>query len=252
MSGALAGWRGVLRALMCGVAALVFTAFAHAGERLQVTDPYIELHTGPGRGYPVFFVAAREEWIEIELRHTDWYRVRAAGGQVGWVHRTQLTTTLTEAGVPKGLRDIALDDYLQRRMDFGASWGRFSSEPMLKLWGTYRLAETLSVEFDLGQVQGVYSGTDFWNVNLVSEPWADRRLSPFFAIGLGKFRNVPNASLVGAITTSAKLADASAGLRYHVSDRFVLRADYTLYTAYVSEVQTREFKAWTVGLGFFF
>ena len=52
-------------------------------ERLQVTDPYLELRTGPGRGYPIFFVAERNEWVEIELRYTDWYRVRTAGGKVG-------------------------------------------------------------------------------------------------------------------------------------------------------------------------
>ena len=54
-------------------------------ERVQVTDPFIELHTFPGRGYPVFYVAARGEWISIELRHTDWYKVRTATGKVGWV-----------------------------------------------------------------------------------------------------------------------------------------------------------------------
>jgi uncharacterized protein YraI len=52
---------------------------------LQIADPYIELRTGPGRGYPVFFVAARDEWIEIELRHTDWFSVRTEGGKLGWV-----------------------------------------------------------------------------------------------------------------------------------------------------------------------
>ena len=57
------------------------------GRARQVTDPYIELRTGPGRGYPVFFVAARGEWIDIELRHTDWFHVRTDGGKVGWVHR---------------------------------------------------------------------------------------------------------------------------------------------------------------------
>ena len=103
----------VLAAMLAVLAPLA----SHAAdtERVQITDPYIELHTGPGRGYPVFFVAAREEWIEIELRHTDWYKVRTAGGKVGWVHRTQLETTLTEHGGKKAFRDIALDDYLRRR-----------------------------------------------------------------------------------------------------------------------------------------
>ena len=42
---------------------------------------------------------------------------------------------------------------------------------MLKLWASYRLSETLSIEGTLGQVQGVFSGTDFWHVNVLVEPW---------------------------------------------------------------------------------
>jgi len=221
-------------------------------ERVQVTDPYIELRTGPGRGYPVFFVAERQEWIEIELRNTDWYRVRTAGGKVGWVQRGQLETTLTVAGGAKTFRDVALDDYLKRRLEMGAAWGLFKSEPMLKLWAGYRLGEGLRAEATLGQVQGVYSGTDFWHVNLSTEPWADQRWSPFFAIGLGKFKNLPNASLVGAVTTDSNLANASVGLRWHLNDRFILRADYTLYTAFTSDISTGEYNAFTLGMSFFF
>lgn len=223
-----------------------------ATERLQVTDPYLELRTGPGRGYPVFFVAARNEWIAIELRHTDWYKVRTDGGKVGWVNRRQLQTTLTAAGERKSFRDILLDDYLGRRVQLGAAWGRFKSEPMLKLWTSYRLSETLSVEGTLGQVQGVFSGTDFWHIDLLAEPWSDRRFSPFVGIGMGKFKNFPNLSLVGAATTDAKLANATLGVRYHLSDRFVLRADYALYTAFLSDTRTTEYRAFSAGLSFFF
>jgi hypothetical protein len=110
----------------------------------------------------------------------------------------------------------------------------------------------LSVEATLGQVQGLFSGTDFWHVNLLSEPWSDQRLSPFFGIGFGKFRNIPNASLVGAFTTDAKLANAAVGARYHLTDRFVLRADYSIYTALLSDTRSTEYRAVTIGLSFFF
>jgi hypothetical protein len=241
--------------------ALVFllgaaAAGAHAQglkvERVQVTDPYIELRTGPGRGYPVFFVAAKSEWIQIELRFTDWYKVRTSGDKLGWVHRQQLETTLTEAGGKKTFRDLVLDDYLGRRVQMGAAWGRFKSEPMLKVWASYKFSDTLSIEADLGQVQGVFSGTDFWHFNLVAEPWSDKRLSPFFGIGFGKFKNFPNLSLVGALPTNAKLANAGVGLRYHLSDRFVVRADYSLYTAFLADTRSAEYKAFTAGLSFFF
>lgn len=235
-----------------GAGSIAHAADPPTTERVRVADPYLELHTGPGRGYPVFFVVAREGWVEIELRHTDWYKVRSAEGKIGWVHRRQLARTLTEAGGGKTFRDIAVDDYLARRVEFGAGWGRFKSEPMIKVWTAYRLTETLNAEATVGQVQGVFSGTDFWHVNLGAEPWGDKRLSPYFSIGFGKFTNIPNPSLVSATPTDAKLANASLGVRYYLNDRFVLRADYSIYTAFVADTRSTEYRAISAGLSFFF
>ncbi len=248
----LARWLAPACVIMCAIGYAPAPAAAASTEPLVVTDPYLELRTGPGRGFPIYFVAARDERVEILLRHTDWYKVRTAGGKEGWVHRKQLENTLTDAGTKKTFREIALDDYLQRRLELGAAWGRFKSEPMLKVWTAYRLSDTLSVEGTIGQVQGVFSGTDFWHVNLNAEPWSDRRLSPFFAIGFGNFKNIPNASLVGAVTTDAKLANGAIGLRFHLTDRFVARVDYSIYTAYIAETRTGEYRAVTAGLSFFF
>src|SRR4029453_8919744 len=100
-------------------------AAAASPDRLQVAEPSLELRTGPGRGYPVFFVAARGEWIEIELRHTDWYRVRTEGGKAGWVTRRQLETTLPAGGGRKTFRDVLIDDYLGRKVQLGFGWGHF-------------------------------------------------------------------------------------------------------------------------------
>lgn len=254
---ALGAWLATLAAALLA-ALLLFTtpAIAQVSERVQVADPFLEMRTGPGRGYPVHHVAARGERVTIELRATDWYKVRTdsdtGNDKTGWVHRSQLERTLTEAGVPKSFRDTALDDYLVRRLQFGAAAGRFKSEPMLKIWGSYRFSDTLSVEGTIGQVQGVFSGTDFWHANLLSEPWSDQRLSPFFGIGVGKFKNLPNLSLVGAQPTNANLANATIGVRYYLTDRFVLRGDYSMYTAYVSDLRSQEFKAVTAGISFFF
>jgi hypothetical protein len=188
----------------------------------------------------------------VELRYTDWYKVRTEGGKLGWVHRSQLVNTFTEAGGQKTFRDIALDDYLSRKVQLGAAWGRFKREPMLKLWTSYRLSETLSIEGTVGQVQGTFSGTDIWHINLMTEPWSDQRFSPFFAIGVGRFKNLPNQTLVSALPTDAKLSNASVGVRYYLTDRFIVRADYTLYTAFVGDTRTGEYRAKTIGLAFFF
>ena len=255
---------GLLCLTVLALAALGFSMPAHAAdaapttterpdqELVQVTDPYIELRTGPGRGYPVFFVAAKGESIGIELRHTDWFKVRTAGGKLGWVERKQLETTLTAGGGTKTFRDLAVDDYLRRRVDLGAAWGVFNSEPMLKIWTGYKMSDTLSAELAVGQVQGTYSGTNFWQVNVMAEPWSDKRFSPFFGIGVGRFSNFPNLSLVDAVPTNANLANATLGARYYLTDRFLVRLDYTLYTVFVSDKNTSEYSAFTAGLSFFF
>jgi hypothetical protein len=214
-------------------------------ERVTVTDPYIEIRTGPGPRLP--------DLLRRRARRAD--RHRAAphrlvprphrGGKVGWVHRGQLETTLTAAGQQKSFRDVLVDDYLSRKLQIGFGYGQFKSEPMLKVWGSYRLSETLSIEATLGQVQGVFSGTDFWHVNLLAEPWSDQRPVAVLRHRRRALRNFPNLSLVDAETTSANLANAGVGVRYYLTDRFVLRADYSLYTVFVNDAKTKEYGAWS-------
>jgi uncharacterized protein YraI len=241
--------------LLTWLVALLLAAWggaAAAGEKVQVTDPFIELRTGPGRGYPIFHVAERDEWIEIKLRHTDWFQVRTYDGKEGWVSRQQLETTLTQIGTQTRFRDIFVDEYLKRRIELGVAYGHFKSDPMEKLWVSYNFTDTLAVEATGGQVQGVFSGTDLWHVNLLVEPFSDWRLSPFFGVGLGRMSNIPNASLVAAARTSANIADATVGLQLHLADRFIARLDYTQYLAYISDHRTDHYRAVTIGLGFFF
>ncbi len=240
-----------LAAAVLGMACAA-VAQAQDFERVQVADAFIEMHTFPGRGYPIHHVAARHEWVTIELRHTDWFKVRTDKGIVGWVPRAQLEKTLTADGRPKSFRDVLVDDYLARRVELGANIGRFKGEPMLKFWTAYRASDALGVELAFGQVQGVFSGTDFWHLNLTVEPWSDQRLSPYLAVGLGKFNNIPNASLVDATPVNAKLGNAGIGVRWHITDRFVARADWTLYSAFVADTRSLEYRAVSAGLSFFF
>ena len=221
-------------------------------ERVEVADPFLELHSGPGRGYPVFHVATKGERVSILLRHTDWFQVRTDKGIEGWVARMQMQATLLATGAQPSFRDRLLDDDAARRFEFGGAFGRFKGEPMLKLHAAYRLGDAFRVEGTLGQVQGLYSGTDFWHLSLHSEPWAQQRLSPVLGIGLGRFRNLPNTSLVGTAPTDTHMALVSLGLRWQLSSRFLLRADYSLHTAYLDSRRTGEYRAVSGGVSFFF
>ena len=49
---------------------LLTPAVSGAREYLQlfVAQPYLELHTGPGRGYPVFHVVPRDASVNVQLQ----------------------------------------------------------------------------------------------------------------------------------------------------------------------------------------
>ena len=55
---------------------------------VAVADPYLEMHTGPGRGYPIFHVVDRGENVSIVMQRTDWYFIRAENGTEGWVEHS--------------------------------------------------------------------------------------------------------------------------------------------------------------------
>jgi hypothetical protein len=230
-------------------------AQATGGERpfrVQVTEPYIEFHTSPGRGFPVFFVAARQEWITILLRHTDWYKVRSSGGKEGWVTREQLASTLTEDGQRMSFRDPSLEDYLQRRFDVGVGYGASNTASMIRGWAGVRVSDTLSLEFSSAKVQAASSDTNIWHLNVLAEPWSDQRLSPYVGVGIGRYHYVPGKSLVDQTIYDSKLGVATLGARYHLAGRLALRVEYSLYTAFVSDSRTRGYQALTAGLSLFY
>jgi len=41
-------------------------------------------------------------------------------------------------------------------------------------------------------------------------------------------------------------------VRYHLTDRFLVQADYSLYTAFVADTHSAEYRAFTLGIAFFF
>lgn len=244
----LAGWG------FCALLTLVvYPALAdESNERVLVADPYLELHTGPGRGYPIFDIAERGERVEILRRHTDWFKVRTARGKEGWVSRLQMEATLTEAGEKKTFRDVLFDDYLSRRMEFGFSLGELRHDPLLSAYAGYRLHENFIVEFTIAQSTGDFSTTSLYYVSLVSQPFPDSRWSPFFALGAGRFTNAPKSTLVSAIETKGGLANAGLGLRYYVTRQFFLNVEAKRHVALINYNSTDYYNEFSAGAAFFF
>lgn len=68
------------------------------GVSVTMTASYIDIHTGPGRGYPVFHVAEKYDTLRLIKRRTDWYKVATTDGKTGWVPRAKLESALSADG----------------------------------------------------------------------------------------------------------------------------------------------------------
>lgn len=221
-------------------------------QTLKIVDPYIELHTGPGRGYPIFHVVERHQWIEVIKRRTDWFKVRTDREVTGWVRREQMERTLTVAGVPKSFRDVIYDDFLHRRVEFGISSGEFDSDPIFSARLAYKFTENVALELQYSKVAGKLSSSDIYAVNLVSIPFPNWRVSPHFTVGYGRFENEPKGALIQDESTEDDLANLGIGARYYLTREFFLRADFRRYIVLSEDDRNDEFDEISAGVSFFF
>ena len=229
---------------------------AAAAERppreVTIADPYIELHTGPGRGYPVFFVAERGEQIALLKRRTEWFKVEAARGQEGWVHFEQLTTTLDLDGEPFDLPALGFNDYTGRRWEVGALYGDFGGANVIAAYGSRSFTPNLSGELWISQALGRFSDSTMATVNIVHLMYPEWRASPYFTLGAGMINTEPKATLVATTDRTDSVAQAGAGVRMYLTRRFVFRAEYKAHVVFTSRDDNEEVREWKAGLSFFF
>ena len=221
-------------------------------QSVLVDDPYIELHTGPGRGYPIFYVAERGEEVAILKRRTDWYKIRVPRGAEGWVNRDQMEQTLQLNGEEWDVPGFTLGDYAGRRWEVGALYGDFGGANVVSAYGAFSLTQNMSVEMSLSDVLGRFSNSTMFNANVVHMFFPEWRASPFFTLGAGVINTDPKGTIVATSDRTDNLAHAGAGVRMYVTRRFVFRAEYKTYVVFTSRNDNEEIREWKAGFSFFF
>jgi uncharacterized protein YgiM (DUF1202 family) len=242
--------------LVLSLCQFVIAGSAAGAERqpreVEIDDPYIELHTGPGRGYPVFFVAERGERIALLKRRTEWFKVRVARGEEGWVNLDQLQTTLNPDGELFDIPALTLDDYTARRWEVGALYGDFGGANIISAYGARNFTPNLSGEVWVGQALGRFSDSTMAIVNIVHLMYPDWRASPYFTLGAGVINTQPKATLVATVDRTDTLAQVGVGVRTYLTRRFVFRAEYKAHVVFTSRDDNEEVREWKAGFSFFF
>jgi uncharacterized protein YgiM (DUF1202 family) len=219
---------------------------------VQIADPYIEMHSGPGRGYPVFNVEERGAWVEILKRKTDWFKIRTGSGKEGWVARDQMERTLTPSGDHTQIRDATMQEFSMRRWEMGIMGGDFEGADVMTAYGGFAFTPNLSIEASVSKVFADFSDADMADVSVSIHPFPEWRFSPFFAIGTGVIRSDPKTTLVQEPDRTDQLAHVGGGIRIYLTRRFVFRAQYKNYVIFQSTDDNQEIDEWKAGFSVFF
>jgi hypothetical protein len=215
-----------------------------------ITDPFIEMHSGPGRGYPVTYVVGRDETVTVLYSRTEWYKVRAQRGQEGWVRRSDLARARLESGEPAPIPPYP--DFASHRWELGAGYGVFNHQNLVTGYGDFSLTDSLDAEFVLQQAFGTIDNRYIATIGLrhtFIPEW--KWFSPTAGIGTG-YQYIDDKVPPKPIENHNQMAYVSLGVRGFITRRFMWRADWRKYDVFTHQNQNEEPEEWKFGLAVFF
>jgi len=218
---------------------------------LEVTEPYVELHTGPGRGYPVFHVIEQGESIEILMRRTNWYQVRSAEDKTGWASAAGLAHTLKSTGEPVDLPEVSLGDYIASSWRVGFTTGSVEGANTASLTVGYRPYNWAGVEVEGGRIFDQSVTSDYYGINFLLEPRPHWTISPFVTVGGGEFSFNSRHNVLVSDTGSQNYVSVGVGAGHYIGRSIVVRGEYRSYSVSSSEDRVW-LNAWTIGISSFF
>ena len=233
---------------------LLTPAVGGAREYLQlfVAQPYLELHTGPGRGYPVFHVVPRDGSVDVLFRRTDWFKVRTEHGVEGWASQQDMLGMVLADGSPFRFSVGDRAGFGAHRYEAGLFAGAYGGANYVSGYASLSFNSQLALEAALGQFLGRYSNGVTADVGLTHVIVPEARGSPFLTLGLGEVHVEPKATLVQAANRTEQTAYVGGGVRYYLTRRFFVRGEYKAHYVFTKRNQNQEADEWKLGFAFFY
>ena len=223
---------------------------------VRIADPFINLRTGPGSAYPIFYVIDRGEMVTIDKRRTEWFKIRSEDGKTGWASRQEMQQTLLPGGEAFQVPDEAdPEDFISRQWSYGVSGGELDKAPVVTVFSAYSFTENLSGEFSYSQSSASVSSSNSLKAAFLMQPFPEWSASPFFALGVGKIKVKSGATLISANRQESTMAQVGLGFHYYLSRRFVFRFEineYVILSANNAKDDNEETAEWKTGFSVFF
>ena len=225
-----------------------------AREYLQVfvTSPYLELHTGPGRGYPVFNVVERDGSVDVLAHYTEWFKVLTERDVVGWVSERDMLHTALADGSAFTFERGDRAGFSSHHFETGMFAGAYGGATLISAYSSFSFNSQLALEVSVGQFLGNASNGVVGDIGLAHVFLPEWRWSPFVTLGTGVVHTEPKATLVQPLNRTEQTAYVGGGVRYYLTRRFFLRAEYRNHIVFTKLNSNEEVEEWKLGFAFFY
>ncbi|MEE4245992.1 MAG: outer membrane beta-barrel protein [Kangiellaceae bacterium] len=227
-------------------------AYNSAENKLLVTAPFINIQTGPGGGYPVFYIAEKNEKIAILKRKFNWFKIANSTGKIGWITLESIKQTKNLDGSPVSFQEYTEQDFIDRNWELGFRSGDFGGGNLVGINAGWHFTENLAVELNLGETLGDFSKIQQVSVSVTNSPFVDWPVSPYFGIGGGIINVEPNAALVQEVDRQDEVVFGVFGIKSYITERFIFRAEYRSYVILTTQETNEDIEEWSIGFSVFF
>lgn len=232
---------------------LLFISFLSVAESIavKVKSDFINLHSGPGRGYPITQVALKGEQLTLMQRRTDWVQVDFKQQNL-WIARKDLIHVISLDNQIFVINDDKSAELLEQRWQLGLMFGDFNGSSYYQLNTQYAFSQYMQTELAIGQAQGQQANYRIAELSVLINPFPSWRLSPYFALGGGAININPRTVLVQTTERNHPLASVEFGGRFYLTRQFILRAGYRHSVIMTDSDDNIETDTWKLGFSVFF
>lgn len=218
---------------------------------ITVEVPFVELHSGPGIGYPVVNIVEKGNKIKVLFKRTSWLKVEDKQGNAAWLQQSALNQ-VSQAGERLEITELNVESYQQRNWEAGVMYGDLNGASFYNVSVAYLFSDVISTELSFGKSQGDISDNNIYQLRLLSQPFPQWLVSPYIGVGIGLIETTPHSVLADAVKRENTLMSAAFGVQYYVARNFLLRAEYQHSLVLTDRDDNEEIKLWQLGFSVFF
>jgi hypothetical protein len=230
-------------ALVAAVVSVAAPARADDEALVRVIAEQAQVHTGPGFGYRVVYVANRDEVLPALARATNdhWFRVQLPDGTYGWilgdeVFPLDVDTAEAHRGPSfwKRFGDAVFSPspLVEKTIGLTFSAGLLGGDGMFMFRPSVLLAPHLSVEGMVGETVGDQLDVRFAGVGLNSNFFPTSPVTPFAGVAAGGAFGRKKADQFPIRDSNYAMMNVGGGLLVTFKKRLTLRGDARHYVIF--------------------